>query len=247
MSQGDLRAYLSRPASCRERVARRWLGLLLRGLLVIGALSGCAGTRERTPAPRWPPRVTPPPVVVTLAPTRVPIPTVSPLGTGTREPWALLTRSLAAPEAPVLSSAESYVTNERCFGDCVTAGNTSLLMTDFVPYWTHPDPVGVDHYEVWRATNAAYWDVASCATCSLVATSTGMTTTVTGSPPPFNPVGGTTDAAVVTEIDFYAVRAVNAGGDSAQSNMIGVVSYSLMQSGPPGSLDWPAPTPTYQP
>jgi hypothetical protein len=212
-------------------------------LLLLAA--GCVGEqRPVRPTPAWPsatrerpqPRLTPVPVV-TLRPTPVPLPTLSPL--------QFESRGLATPEAPTLIDYLSEVTNERCLGECLTAGNSSLYVTDFVPYWTHPDPVNVDYFEVWRATSEYYWDIGACTACALVATSTGFTTTITSSPPAFNPVV-TMDGNVLSEIDVYRVRAVNGAGASAQSGAIGVVHYSLLQAGEayPG---WPLPTPTYVP
>jgi hypothetical protein len=260
MCQDDLRTYLCRPLSRRERLARRWFSVWLR-LLALVALSitmtGCGGQRERTPAPRWPPatvlpRRTPPPIAVTLAPTRVPIPTVSPLGTQPStelaQPWTVLSRSLATPAAPALDSGASFLTKMRCYGDCVDLGNSSLMLHDFVADWSHPDPALVDEYEIWRATGDPYFDPTNCAGCT-VTVSTGMTGTVEGSPPAFQPVHGYEEGGG-SAVDTYVVRAVNGAGESEPSNRVGVIIYSFLtaiRTENPYWNVWPPPTPTYAP
>jgi len=159
--------------------------------------------------------------------------------------WAMRA-GLATPAAPVLDPVESYLINQRCYGDCVDAGNSSLLMTDFVPYWSHGDPVGVDYYEVWQGRGDCYFDPETCMGCALVGVTTALTVTITDSPPAFNPVGGTFGAELASGPDCYVVRAVNGGGAGAASNAIGVMTFSLMQ-GASEMFVWPPPTPTLVP
>ncbi len=145
-------------------------------------------------------------------------------------PGAVAIQVVSTPEAPViLPPPDSVITNTVCVGDCYTGGRASWVTSDVIVGWTHPDPLSVDEYEVWRSTQEPYFEPESCTACELEATTSGLEATVTGSPPGFNPVGGTAGSANQTDLDFYLVRAVNAGGTSEASNRIGVMSYSLMQ------------------
>lgn len=182
--------------------------MLLCAVVVILAMAGCTDAR-----PGRPPTVDPQP-----RSTPIPLPGVFPLRPGNR--------SISAPVAPVAESGLSYVTNTRLYRQ---PAGTYLLGSDFVVAWSHEDPLSVDYFEVWRATDEAYWSPETCAGCSLAATSTGLSEYIYGSPPAFNPVAGTANADIASGIDFYLVRGVNAAGESADSNMIGVVNYSLQQ------------------
>lgn len=138
------------------------------------------------------------------------------------------TRALAAPAAPVVSSVRSEVVNQVCVGECALGGAASWVTSDVLVWWEHEDPLAVDDYEVWQATMEPYFEPETCAACALVATSSGLQATIADSPPGFNPVGGTDDADFMSAIDFYVVRARNAGGTSGNSNRIGVVTFSLL-------------------
>lgn len=195
-------------------------------LVIAGLLAGCAAF-ERPIRPR--PTVGP---MLTRVPAPIPWPTVSPEEkplTSVQTPaWGL--RSVSAPDAPVLLVyPHSQVINLICVGDCVVGGGPSWFSTDARVGWTHPDPLSVDEYEVWKATDEPYFDPESCAGCELAATTTGLAAVIAGSPPGFNPVGGSDQANIMSRIDTYVVRAVNGGGVSELSNEIGVVNYSLLQ------------------
>ena len=189
-------------------------------VVALVVLAGCTtlppvddGLRSRTPTPF---------LVATRVPAPIPLPT--------RLPWqAPQSRSLTAPAAPVAESGESEVINQRLFA---LSGGETMFTADFVLMWSHEDPVSVDYYEVWRDTNAAYWTPETCDDCALVATSSGMSEIFYASPAPFDPISsgiGAMAANIMSSIDFYLVRAVNDGGTSDASNMVGVVHYSLKQ------------------
>jgi hypothetical protein len=141
-------------------------------------------------------------------------------------------RAVSAPDAPVaLTAPDSAVVNVVCLGDCMVGGGASWVTSDAQIAWTHPDPLSVDEYEVWEATDEPYFDPDACASCELAATTTGLEVVIEDSPPGFNPVIGSAGGVERSLMRTYVVRAVNAGGVSDASNEIGVVSYSLLQGG----------------
>lgn len=150
---------------------------------------------------------------------------------GAPQPGPVFFEVVTAPAAPVLDAGSSAITNTVCTGDCYTNGRASWVTSDVVLGWSHEDPLTVDGYEVWTAVDEPYFDPATCTDCELAGETTGLTYTVVDAPPGFNPVGGTTGASIMSGIQTFVVRAVNAGGTSVISNEIGVVTFSLLQDG----------------
>lgn len=208
----------------RQWFVRGAIAALLVAVGLFGLLVEPQGGPTQRPGPeRARPTVRPRPtlMVATRVPAPVPIPTVSPLNIGS---------GMGTPAPPVLlSGPESAVVNVTCRGDCVTGGGPSWLTSDVLLKWRHPDPPGVDEYLVYRARMEPYFEPETCLRCELVGTTTGLELVVPDSPPGFNPVGGTAGMEMMTEIDFYVVRAVNAGGASGSSNRVGSQTWSLMQ------------------
>lgn len=199
----------------RSKITGRWILVGLLCCLSVLALS-CAQT-----TPVAPTRVRP-----TVGPrlTRVPAPIPRP----TRSPLDAI-RSVSPPDAPEVLSSASAITNVVCLGPCVIGGAASWVTSDVQVGWTHADPLAVDYYEVWQSTNEPYFDPDSCTNCQMATTTTGLQAMIADSPGGWNPVFGTTGATLMSDLDFYLVRAVNAGGVSEASNIIGVTHYSLLQ------------------
>lgn len=206
---------------------------VLAVIVLAGILAGCVRPEPIRPRPTVGP-------VATRVPVLIPRPTVSPLErpevTVELPSWGL--RSVSAPDAPVaLAAPESDVVNVVCVGDCAVGGGPSWVTTDTRLAWTSPDPLAADYYEVYTAVDEPYFDVATCVSCELAATTTGLEAIVTDAPPGFNPVGGTTDANIMSRIATFRVRACNAGGCSDLSNEIGAVNYSMLQGGTSAVLE----------
>lgn len=201
-------------------------------IVILIVLAGCV----RPEGPVRPGPIRPRPTVgplLTRVPAPIPRPTVKPdlaITTVIAPQWGL--RAVSSPDAPVLLAApESQVVNVVCVGDCFVGGGPSWVTSDVLVSWTHPDPAGVDEYEVWRATDEPYFDPDNCSACELAATTTGLSAVVTDSPSGFNPVGGTQTANIMSSIDTYLVIGRNAGGASVASNRVGAVSFSVLQGG----------------
>lgn len=225
--------------------------LIVQILAALLALAACSDQRVRPPAP--PPGRTPAPQPTALR-TTGPQPVVTPADlTPLASPtsWQPLVQSrgvLSAPDPPTVNYGRTHTIKhaEGTFEDGILVG--AQVWSDLYLFWSQPDPVQVDYYEVWRSRNEPYWTPGSCISCTLVLTTTGQRGVFPESPPKYNPY---TSYLYGSEFDFYQVRAVNSNGTSEASETMGIMNY-ILGLGP--DYDWahnfgnfPTPVPTRGP
>ena len=214
--------------------------LIVEVLALLLGLAACAAARPgptATPQPRR---------------TATPQPTPQPTGRPAVR-WLPLVEPrdvLAAPAAPEINFGRTRAIPhlQGNFDEDVLVG--AELWTDLHLFWTHLDPVQVDYYEVWKATNEPYWTPTDCVSCTLALTTTGQRGVFPESPARFNPLPGTANYMPQSDFDFYLVRAVNTSGASEESGMVGIVNYPLgigPDLGGGGFMDFPTPPPTAGP
>lgn len=172
-------------------------------------------------------------------------PAATPTPTPTR---AVMARrgALAVPAAPAVDYARTRVIPHFEGSAAYTMTTGSAAWGDLHLYWRHPDPVSVTYYEVYTTTDVPYFTVPVSATLAL--TTTAQRAVLLESPGRFNPIPQPGDSIARSALDFYAIRAVNAGGISEPSQTIGAMIYSLIvapaDEPPP---NWPTPLPTAGP
>lgn len=184
------------------------LFVFLAGVLLVPWLGACQGERPR------PPRATPVPIV-TLAPTRVPWPTLGPDDTYQSAPAA---RSVSVPAAPSLLSGRTVVLTVEDDGQ--------RWEGDVLLRWRHASPPGVDYYEVRHGLNQPY------SSPDLDGTTTALRYLADAPGQTLIYLGGTAGATIAGDLDTYTVRACNRAGCSAASNEIGVITFSVRQGIP---------------